>query len=298
MTATIQGTLTAMITPFRGGEVDYARLTANALFQIESGIDGLVPVGTTGESPTLSHEEHRLVIEKVVAAAKGAKRRVPVVAGTGSNATSEALELTRHAAHVGADAALMVNPYYNKPTQEGLYRHFMTVADAVALPIILYNIPGRTGVKMEPKTVARLAAHKNIVGVKEATGDLDVASEIAQLCDPAKFIILSGDDSLTLPLMSVGARGVISVLSNLVPQRVKALTEAVLRGDFAGARKVHLQLYPLCKAMFIETNPIPIKTAMSIAGMDTGELRLPMCEPTAATREVLVKALKDHGVTG
>lgn len=297
MTANLQGTLTAMITPFRGGEVDYARLTTNVQFQIEHGIDGLVPMGTTGESPTLSHEEHRLVIEKVVAAVKGGKRRVPVVAGTGSNATSEALELTRHAAQVGADAALMVNPYYNKPTQEGLYRHFMTVADAVALPIILYNIPGRTGIKMDPKTVARLAAHKNIVGIKEATGDLDVASEIAALCDPAKFIILSGDDSLTLPLMSVGARGVISVLSNLIPQRVRALTEAALRGDFAGARKVHLQLFPLCKSMFIETNPIPVKTALALAGMDTGELRLPMCEPAASTRETLAKALKDHGVT-
>ena len=231
-----QGTMTAMITPFRGERVDYDRLDAHVRFQVEQSIDGLVPVGTTGESPTLSHEEHRKVIEHVVKAVKKLQKekkpaprkskngedivraeRVQVIAGTGSNSTAEALELTAHAALVEADGALLVNPYYNKPTQEGLYRHFMTIADAVEIPIILYNIPGRTGVTMSPQTVARLAKHPQIVGIKEATGSLDIASEIAALCDPEKFTILSGDDSLTLPLMSVGAKGVISVVSNIIP---------------------------------------------------------------------------------
>lgn len=286
----IQGTLTAMVTPFKGGEVDYERLTAHVRFQIAAGVDGLVPVGTTGESPTLSHEEHQRVIEHVVQAAGG---RVRVVAGTGSNATSEALSLTRHAKQVGADAALMVNPYYNKPTQEGMYRHFMTVADAVDIPIVLYNIPGRTGVTMNPATVARLAAHPNIVAIKEATGSLDIASEIASLCG---VTILSGDDSLTLPIASIGGKGVISVLSNLVPQRVKALVDAVLGGDFATARRHHLELFSLFKGMFVETNPIPIKTAMAMLGHDTGELRLPLCEMSAANKKHLEHLLREHGL--
>jgi 4-hydroxy-tetrahydrodipicolinate synthase len=284
-----------MITPFRAGgaEVDYGRLAQNVRFQIESGIDGLVPVGTTGESPTLTHDEHRRVIERVVEAAAGA---VKVVAGTGSNSTAEALELTKHAARVGADAALMVNPYYNKPTLEGLYRHFMTVADAVDLPIVLYNIPGRTGITMTPQTVARLARHEHIVGVKEATGSLDIASEIASLCDPERFTIISGDDSLTLPLMSIGAKGVISVLSNLVPDRVRALTAAALAGDYAEARRLHLDLFPLCKIMFVETNPIPIKSAMAMAGMDTGALRLPLCELAEANATALRSAMREHRI--
>ena len=286
----IQGALTAMITPFKNGKVDFKRLAANVEVQIAGGIDGLVPVGTTGESPTLSHEEHRKVIEQVV---KAAKKRVKVVAGTGSNATSEALELTKHAKSVGADAALMVNPYYNKPTQEGLYRHFMTVADKVSIPICLYNIPGRTGITMTPATVARLAKHPNIVAIKEATGSLDIASEIASLCD---ITIVSGDDSLTLPLMSVGGKGVISVLSNIVPARVKALTSAALAGDYTAARKAHAAIFPLCKVMFIETNPIPIKTAMALAGMDTGELRLPLCELEPGNAATLKKALTQHGI--
>ncbi|MAE66075.1 MAG: 4-hydroxy-tetrahydrodipicolinate synthase [Phycisphaeraceae bacterium] len=285
----LQGALTAMITPFRGDEVDFGRLSENVTFQIERGIDGLVPVGTTGESPTLSHAEHREVIERVVEVAAG---RVPVVAGTGSNSTSEALELTKHARRVGASAALMVNPYYNKPTQEGLYRHFMTVADAVDLPIVLYNIPGRTGITMSAPTIARLASHEHIVAVKEATGSMDMASEIAGLCDPASLAILSGDDSLTLPLMSLGARGVISVLSNLIPDRVKALTDAALEGDLGTARQVHYELFPLCRVMFIETNPIPIKTAMAMAGRDSGDLRLPLCEMFEANRQDLESTLR------
>lgn len=285
-----QGAMTAMITPFRNGAVDYNRLTEHVEFQIKGGIDALVPMGTTGESPTLSHEEHREVIEHVVKAARG---RVPVIAGTGSNATAEALELTAHAASVGAQAALMVNPYYNKPTQEGLYRHFMAVADKVRLPIILYNIPGRTGITMTPQTVARLRKHPNIVAIKEATGSLDIASEIASLCD---ITILSGDDSLTLPLMSIGGKGVISVLSNIIPDRVKALTTAALAGDYTSARRLHVEMFPLFKGMFIETNPIPIKTAMAMAGRDTGELRLPMCELSEGNRAGLQKLLKDHRI--
>lgn len=283
MPPTIQGAMTAMITPFRDGQVDYDRLRRNVRFQIEQGIDGLVPTGTTGESPTLSHAEHKRVVEVVVETAKAATgRRVQVIAGTGSNSTEEAVDLTRHARSVGADAALLVNPYYNKPTQEGLFRHFTKVADEAGLPIILYNIPGRSAVALQPQTIARLAQHPLIVGVKEATGSLDVASEIASLCDMSRFSIVSGDDSLTLPLMSVGGRGVISVVSNVLPARVKAMVAAALAGDFATARKLHFELYPLFKGMFVETNPIPIKTAMGILGWDTGELRLPLCEMAPA----------------
>ncbi|MCC7193311.1 MAG: 4-hydroxy-tetrahydrodipicolinate synthase [Phycisphaeraceae bacterium] len=285
------GAMTAMTTPFRGGQIDYDLLTTQVRFQIESGIDGLVPMGTTGESPTLSHEEHRQVIEHVVREAKKANRKVPVIAGTGSNSTAEALELTAHAAQVGADGALMVNPYYNKPTQEGLYRHFATIADQVRIPIVLYNIPGRTGITMSPQTVARLNKHSNIVGIKEATGSLDIASEIASLCG---ITILSGDDSLTLPLMSIGGKGVISVLSNIIPGRVKALTAAALSNRWDEARRLHLELFPLFKGMFIETNPIPIKTAMAMMKKDTGELRLPMCELSEGNRRDLEKLLRDH----
>ena len=270
----IQGTYTAMVTPFRDGNVDEERLAANVAFQIEHGITGVVPVGTTGESPTLTHAEHRRVIEVTIEAAAG---RCQVIAGTGSNATAEALELTRHAASVGADCALMVNPYYNKPTQEGLYRHFMTVADAVDLPICLYNIPGRTNVTMAPQTVARLAEHPRIIAVKEATGSLDIASEIALLTDRDRFSIISGDDSLTLPLMAIGGSGVISVLTNLLPDRVKALVDAAAGGDFEEARRLHLGLFELCRGCLnLATNPIPIKAAMHLAGRDTGELRLPL----------------------
>jgi 4-hydroxy-tetrahydrodipicolinate synthase len=286
-----QGAITAMITPFKDGAVDVQRLEANVRFQIDRGIDGLVPVGTTGESPTLSHDEHREVIERVVEAAAA---RVPVIAGTGSNATSEAVELTGHAKRVGADAALVVNPYYNKPTQEGLYLHFMKVAD-VGLPVVLYNIPGRTAVALEPATIERLAAHPKIVAVKEATGSMDTASEILGRCGRDGIAVLSGDDSLTLPLMAIGGRGVISVVSNLLPDHVKALTSAALAGDFAEARRRHHELFPLFKGMFVETNPIPIKTAMFLAGMDTGELRLPMCALSAANRAGLERLLKEHG---
>ena len=287
------GAYTAMVTPFSNGQVDRDQLVENVRFQVENGIDGLVPSGTTGESPTLSHEEQRWVNEWVVEAASG---KVKVIAGTGSNSTSEALELTDHARNIGADGVLMVNPYYNKPSQEGLYRHFMTIADKVDLPILLYNIPGRTSIEMTPQTVGRLSAHPNIVGVKEATGSMDTTSLIAQLCDPDQFAIISGDDSLTLPLMSLGAKGVISVLSNLIPDRIKAFTTAALASDFVGARSIHYELLDLFKVMFIETNPVPIKAAMAIAGMDSGELRLPLCELEATNRMKLESVLAGHDI--
>ena len=287
------GAYTAMVTPFSNAQVDRDQLVANVRFQVENGIDGLVPSGTTGESPTLSHEEQRWVNEWVVEAASG---KVKVIAGTGSNSTSEALELTDHARNIGADGVLMVNPYYNKPSQEGLYRHFMTIADKVDLPILLYNIPGRTSIEMTPQTVGRLSAHPNIVGVKEATGSMDTTSLIAQLCDPDQFAIISGDDSLTLPLMSLGAKGVISVLSNLIPDRIKAFTTAALASDFLGARSIHYELLDLFKVMFIETNPVPIKAAMAIAGMDSGELRLPLCELEATNRMKLESVLAGHDI--
>lgn len=291
-TVSIAGTLTAMITPFRDGAIDYARLDERIERQIAAGVDGLVPCGTTGESPTLSHDEHRRLIEHVVGKVAG---RVRVVAGTGSNATTEALELTRHARAAGADAALVVNPYYNKPTQEGLYRHFALLADEVGLPIVLYNIPGRTGVALTPATVARLAEHDAIVAIKEATGSMDTASEIAALTSRRELAILSGDDSLTLPLMALGGGGVISVLSNLLPGRVTAMVRAGLEGDFDEARRMHLELFPLFKGMFLETNPIPIKTAMRMAGHDTGELRLPLCEMDADHAKQLEAILRKGG---
>lgn len=289
----IVGTFTAMITPFGDGPIDYGRLDEQIERQIAAGVDGLVPCGTTGESPTLSHEEHRRLIEHVVAKVAG---RVKVVAGTGSNATSEALALTRHAKGAGADAALVVNPYYNKPTQEGQYRHFARLADEVGLPMVLYNIPGRTGVALTPATVARLAEHEAVVAIKEATASMDMASEIAALTTHRDFAILSGDDSLTLPLMALGGRGVISVLSNLLPDRVTAMVKAGRTGDWEEARRKHLELFPLFKGMFLETNPIPIKTAMSLAGYDTGELRLPLCEMAADHEKQLEAILQASGV--
>ncbi len=291
----LQGTYTALITPFRDGQVDYDRLDANVKDQCAAGITGVVPVGTTGESPTLSHDEHRKVIEKVVESAKAhGGGETQVIAGTGSNSTTEALSLTKHAAEVGADAALMVNPYYNKPSQEGLYRHFMTVADAVDLPICLYNIPGRTNVTMTPQTVARLNEHKNVVAVKEATGSLDIASEILSLCD---IHVISGDDSLTLPLMSIGGRGVISVVSNLAPDRVKQMVDAGLKGQMKIAQQLHLALFPLFKGMLsLDTNPIPIKAAMSLAGKDTGDLRLPLCALDDEKKKDLERMLQQRGL--
>jgi 4-hydroxy-tetrahydrodipicolinate synthase len=281
------GAMTAMITPFREGRLDENRLREQIEFQIKGGIDGLIPVGTTGESPTLGFKEHERVIELTVQTVDG---RVPVIAGVGANATSEAIELHSFARKIGATAGLSVNPYYNKPSQEGLYRHFMTLADRVELPIVLYNIPGRTGVTMSAQIVARLSKHPNIVAIKEATGSLDMASEIASLCD---ITILSGDDALTVPLMSIGAKGVISVISNLLPAEMKSLTAAALSGDFKKAAAVHHRLFPLIRSLFIDGNPVGIKHAMSTVGRDTGELRLPLCEASESTKSLIESLVRD-----
>ena len=286
------GTLVALITPFSDGQVDYETLTELVEFHLESGTDGVVPVGTTGESPTLSHEENKKVVEHVVKAVDG---QIPVIAGTGSNSTAEAIEMTMYAKKVGADASLQVAPYYNKPTQEGFYQHFKAIADEVDLPIVLYNIPGRCGgTGLTAQTVARLAEHENIVAIKEATGSMDMASEIAMLCD---ITVLSGDDSLTLPLASVGGKGVISVVANIVPADVKAMTDLILEGDFVSARKWHRKLFTLSKSMLsLSTNPIPIKAAMAMLNMASDEMRLPMTELEPDKAETLRKALKDYGL--
>jgi len=284
------GCLVALVTPFSGDGVDYKKLSELVRFHLEQGTDGIVPVGTTGESPTLSHKEHREVIEFVV---KEVAHKVPVVAGTGSNSTAEAVELTRFAKKVGADGALIITPYYNKPTQEGMYLHFKKIAEEVDIPIVLYNVPGRTGVSIAPETVARLAELKNIVAVKEASGSVDQASRIRSLSD---ITLLSGDDSLTLALLSVGGKGVISVVANLVPGDMKAMIEAFNRGDIKRAGELHLRLFPLCRAMFIETNPIPVKTAMKLLGRLNGQLRLPLSPMSPANEEKLSKVLRDYGL--
>jgi 4-hydroxy-tetrahydrodipicolinate synthase len=284
------GAMTAMVTPFHEGKVDEHRLREQVEFQIRGGIDGLVPVGTTGESPTLNMEEHIKVIEQTVKFAGG---RVPVIGGTGANATSEALELHGAAKKIGAAASLSVNPYYNKPSQEGLYRHFMTLADRVDLPIVLYNIPGRTGITMSPATVARLNRHSNIVAIKEATGSLDMASEIMSVCD---ITVISGDDSLTLPLMSIGAKGVISVASNLIPTKIKAITQFALTGNFNLAKEVHHEVFPLIKTLFLDGNPVGIKYAMQLAGLDSGQMRLPLWEANDATKKAIEEQVNKLGI--
>jgi 4-hydroxy-tetrahydrodipicolinate synthase len=287
-----QGSIVALVTPFRDGKVDEAALQQLVEFQIAGGTDAIVPCGTTGESPTLDHEEHRRVIDLVIQAAH---RRVPVIAGTGSNSTAEAISLTRHAGESGADAALIVLPYYNKPTQKGLIEHCRAIADAVDLPLILYNIPGRTGVNMLPETLAQLADHPHIVGVKEATGNLEQMTQDIVLCGD-KLSFLSGDDTLTLPLMSVGGRGIISVVANIVPRDVADMTHAFLNGDWKRARELHLKLFPLSQAMFIETNPIPVKTALAMMGKVREEFRLPLCPMTEANRKKLETALRNYGL--
>jgi len=287
----LKGSLVALVTPFSDGQVDYAAIERLVDWHVEQGTDGLVPVGTTGESPTVNIQEHEKIIATVVKRAAG---RIPVIAGTGGNATAEAIELTRFAMDAGADATLQVCPYYNKPTQEGLVRHFTAIAEACDLPMVLYNIPGRTGVSMTPATVARLAELDQVVAIKEATGSMDQASEILSLC---AITVLSGDDSLTLPLMALGAQGVISVVANLVPKDVKRLTDAMLADDVAAAREVHRRLFPLCRAMFVETNPIPIKTAMKWSGLlESDEKRLPLADLAPASANVLRQAMTEYGL--
>lgn len=284
--------MVALITPFQDGQVDFRTLDELVDFHLESGTDAIVPVGTTGECPTLSHEEHRQVIERVVKRTAG---KVPVIAGTGSNSTAEAISLTSFAKKVGADGSLQVCPYYNKPTQEGFYEHFKVIAEEVDIPLVLYNIPGRCGgTGLTPETVARLSKIENIVAIKEATGSLDQASEIAMRCD---ITIISGDDSLTLPLASVGGKGVISVVANIVPTDVKAMTDLILEGDFVSARKWHRKLFVLAKSLLsMATNPIPIKAAMAMLGMASDEMRLPLTPlPESKTAE-LQKILADYGL--
>jgi 4-hydroxy-tetrahydrodipicolinate synthase len=291
MKQTFQGSIVALVTPFRNDRVDDAKLRELVEFHVAHGTDAIVPCGTTGESPTLSHDEHQRVVDVVIEAARG---RVPVIAGTGSNSTREAIELTRHAKEAGAAGALLVNPYYNKPTQEGLYRHFRAVADAVDIPILVYNIVGRTAVNVDTDTLARLARDcRNIVGVKEASGSLDQMTQVILACGP-DFCLLSGDDGLTLPLMAIGGRGVISVIANIVPREVADMTHAALEGDWKRARELHLKLFPLVRAAFIETNPIPIKEAMAMVGMIEPEFRLPMCRMGDANRERLQTVLRQY----
>ena len=293
MSQTFQGSFVAMVTPFRDGKVDEAKVRELVDLHVANGTDAIVPCGTTGESPTLSHDEHRRMVELVVEAAR---KRIAVIAGTGSNATLEAIDLTTHAKRAGADAALVVNPYYNKPTQEGLYRHFRAVADAVDLPIILYNIAGRTAINVETDTLVRIVKDcPNVVGVKEASGSLDQMTQVILACGP-DFSVLSGDDNITLPLMSVGGRGVISVIANFVPRETADMTHAALKGDWKQAREIHLRLFPLSRAMFLETNPIPVKEAMAMMGMIEPEYRLPMCRLGDANRTRLRGILAQHGL--
>jgi 4-hydroxy-tetrahydrodipicolinate synthase len=287
------GLTVALITPFKNGEVDYDAVGQLVDWHVAQGTDCLAPVGTTGESPTLDHGEHERVIAAVV---ERARSRIKIMPGTGSNSTREALRLTRFAKQAGADGALMVGPYYNKPTQEGYYRHFAEVAEKVDLPIVLYNIPGRTGSNILPETIARLAQLPQIVAIKEATGSMDQASAIAALCN---LTLLSGDDSLTLPMLSIGGRGVVSVVGNIVPRDVKALLHAFEAGNLTEALRWHRKLFPLCRDVLgAATNPIPIKTAMKLLGRDTGEMRLPLCAMDAAGETKLRQTLQSYGVLG
>lgn len=283
------GSLVAIVTPFRKGKVDERALADLIEWQIANGTNGIVPCGTTGESATLSHDEHNRVIELTV---EVARRRVPVVAGTGSNSTDEAIALTKHAKQAGADGSLLITPYYNKPTQEGLYRHYRAVAEAVDLPLVLYNIPGRTGVNMLPTTIARLTALPTIVGVKEGSGSVQQASDIVQMCGD-RLTVLAGDDALTLPMMAVGGKGVITVTANIVPAEMAGLVKAFAEGKIEDARRIHFKLSPLFAALFFETNPIPVKEALSLMGKIDPELRLPLCPMAQDTREKLIQALKE-----
>jgi 4-hydroxy-tetrahydrodipicolinate synthase len=293
MSARFQGSFVAMVTPFSGGKVDEAKVRELVEFHASHGTDGLIPCGTTGESPALSHDEHRRVVELVVEAARG---RIPVIAGTGSNSTAEAIDLTRHAERAGAAGALVVSPYYNKPTQEGLYRHFRAVAESVAIPILVYNIQSRTAVNVETATLERLVRDaRNVVGVKEASGSLDQMSQVVAACGP-DFSVLSGDDNLTLPVLAIGGHGVISVIANIVPRETAEMVHAALDGDWKRARELHYKLFPLARAAFLETNPIPIKEAMALASMIEPEFRLPMCRMGDANRERLRAILKSYAL--
>jgi 4-hydroxy-tetrahydrodipicolinate synthase len=283
------GALTAIVTPFDDGEVDEHALRDLVEFQIQGGADGLVPCGSTGESATLTHAEHDQVVKIVI---EQARRRVPVIAGTGSNSTAEAVRLTAAAREAGADGALLISPYYNKPTQEGIYRHYRTIATAVDLPLIVYNIPGRTASNIAPETFARLCEVRNIVAIKEASGSMDQTSNIRSLCGD-RLTILSGDDSLTLPLMALGAKGVIATVSNVMPRETHDLAAAALAGDFARAREIHYKLLPLVRAIFVETNPIPVKQALAFMGKCKPEMRMPLTQMSPGPAEKLHAVMKN-----
>ena len=287
-----KGSMVALVTPFRGGKVDEKTLKELVEFHIKNGTSALVPCGTTGESATLSYAEHDRVIELTIEFAKGC---IPVIAGTGSNSTDEAIALTKHAKHAGAAASLQVSPYYNRPTQKGLYLHFKAIAEAVDIPIILYNIASRTGVNIEPETFAKLAGIKNIIGVKEASGSLEQMARIRNLC-PKEFLLISGDDALTLPVMAIGGVGIISVVANIIPRDVAEMCVAFEKGDVAKAQALHYKMLPLVKAMFVETNPIPVKTAMGLMKLCEPAMRLPLCEMMPENKERLVKAMKEYGL--
>lgn len=286
------GSIVAIVTPFRKGRVDERALGELIEFQLANGTDGIVPCGTTGESATLSHQEHERVVAFTI---ETVKRRVPVIAGAGSNSTDEAIALTRHAKKVGADGALLITPYYNKPMQEGLFRHYKAVAEAVDLPLVLYNIPSRTSVNMLPSTVGRLAAIRNIVAIKEGSGSLQQVSEIIQACGD-RFTVLSGDDPLTIPMMAVGAKGVITVTANIAPADMAAMVDAFAAGQLDRARRLHDKMFPLFTALFYETNPIPVKAALAMMGKIDGELRLPLCPMASESREKLARVMKEYGL--
>jgi 4-hydroxy-tetrahydrodipicolinate synthase len=281
------GAVSALITPFKDGAIDERAFRELIEWQIQEGIDGVFPCGSSGESATLTHAEHEQAIKIAV---QQAKKRVPVLAGTGSNSTAEAIRLTTFAREAGADGAVLISPYYNRPTQEGIFRHYKAIAQSVDLPLVVYNIPGRTGSNILPETVARMAEVPNIVGIKEASGSLDQASDIVFHCGD-RITVLSGDDSLTLPLMAIGAKGVISVISNVMPKQTHQLTAAALAGDYNRAREIHFQLLPLMRALFFETNPIPVKYAVSLLGKCSAEVRMPLTPlspgPAAKLREVM-----------
>jgi 4-hydroxy-tetrahydrodipicolinate synthase len=287
-----KGAITAIVTPFKNGQFDEAAYRELIEFQVKGGVHGIVPCGTTGESPTLSHAEHKRVVETCL---DQVKKRVVVIAGSGSNNTAEALELTQHAQQAGADAALMITPYYNKPTQEGLFQHYKTVASQTKIPIVVYNVPGRTSLNLLPETMARLAELPNIVGLKDATGDLKQGCKTLELCGD-KITVLSGDDFTTLPLMCVGGMGVISVVSNVVPTDMAGMCNAFFAGDLAKARAFHYKMWPLMEAMFIETNPTPAKTALKMMGKITGEIRQPLCPMSAANEEKLRGVMQKYGL--
>ena len=288
----IRGAIVAIVTPFKDGKVDEEALRRLIDEQIANGTDGISPCGTTGESTTLSHEEHDRVIEVTVEAVN---KRVPVIAGTGSNSTVEAVRLTKHAWKAGADAALMVCPYYNRPTQEGLYRHYRAIAEEVPIPIVIYNIPGRTGTNLQTETLARLAEIPNIVGVKEASGSLKQMSDVVRLCGP-DFSVLSGDDIFTLALMAIGGAGVISVISNVAPRDMAEMVDSFTAGDLSKARMLHHKMSPLIDALFLETNPLPVKAALAMMGKITYELRLPLCRMGEKNEAILKKEMQRYGL--